>query len=160
MKDSLAVSGGCLTETQTAAYWTDGYLFPIQVATPSQAKTWRRALEQVERDWRDNGLPLPLNTYKRVNAQGRWGKRLRHPGARGAWSGQLHDLRSANGIVRLAKHGAVRRHPCRAGKGHDGRGPTGQRDLLRGSIHNRPAQGFRPPCILTTERYHDCGEST
>ena len=69
MKDCIVLSNGRLTEKQRGAYWNDGYLFPIEVAAASQVKTWRSALEQIERDWLDNGLPLPLNTYKRVNAQ-------------------------------------------------------------------------------------------
>lgn len=69
MKDCLTLRNGRLTEKQKDAYWNDGYLFPIVVADPSQAQLWRNALEQIERDWLDNGLPLPLNTYKRVNAQ-------------------------------------------------------------------------------------------
>ena len=69
MKDCLTLSDGHLTQAQTEAYWNDGYLFPIEVADAAQAQAWRDALEEIERDWLDNGLPLPLNTYKRVNAQ-------------------------------------------------------------------------------------------
>lgn len=69
MKDCIALLNGRLTEKQEEAYWNDGYLFPIEVASPSHARNWRSALEQIELDWLDNGLTLPLNTYKRVNAQ-------------------------------------------------------------------------------------------
>jgi hypothetical protein len=69
MKQCLALSGGRLTDEQQKAYWNDGYLFPIEVADLSQAKRWRSALEKIEHVWLDNGLKLPLNTYKRVNAQ-------------------------------------------------------------------------------------------
>ena len=69
MKDCIILQEGHLTKKQRNAYWRDGYLFPIKVADASQAQKWRAALEEIERDWLDNGLPLPLNTYKRVNAQ-------------------------------------------------------------------------------------------
>lgn len=69
MKDCLALENGRLTQQQQTAYWNDGYLFPISVADASQTQSWRTALEKIEHDWLDNGLPLPLNTYKRVNAQ-------------------------------------------------------------------------------------------
>lgn len=69
MKDCVALQDGRLTERQKSAYWNDGYLFPIRVADDAQAQSWRATLEEIERTWLDNGLPLPLNTYKRVNAQ-------------------------------------------------------------------------------------------
>ena len=34
----------------------------------AEALAMRAELEAIERDWLDNGLPKPLNTYKRVNA--------------------------------------------------------------------------------------------
>ena len=69
MKDCLTLVNGRLTEEQKNAYWNDGYLFPIDVANGNQAQNWRNSLEKIEYDWLDNGLALPLNTYKRVNAQ-------------------------------------------------------------------------------------------
>ena len=69
MKDCLTLPGGLLTEEQKEAYWNDGYLFPINVANALQSNNWRNSLEKIEQDWLDNGLKLPLNTYKRVNAQ-------------------------------------------------------------------------------------------
>lgn len=69
MLDGLPLENGHLTQAQKDAYWTDGYLFPINVADTAQTAKWRSDLETIERDWLDNGLPLPLNTYKRVNAQ-------------------------------------------------------------------------------------------
>ncbi len=69
MKDCVPLQDCRLTERQKSAYWNDGYLFPIRVADDAQAHSWRAALEEIERGWLDNGLPLPLNTYKRVNAQ-------------------------------------------------------------------------------------------
>ena len=58
-----------LTVEEKDAYWNDGYLFPIDVANEIQARKWRNYLEKIEYDWLDNRLALPLNTYKRVNAQ-------------------------------------------------------------------------------------------
>lgn len=69
MLDGLNLENGHLTQSQRDAYWNDGYLFPINVADTAQAAKWRSDLQQIEADWLDNGLPLPLNTYKRVNAQ-------------------------------------------------------------------------------------------
>jgi hypothetical protein len=59
---------GRLSEAEKARYWEDGYLFPIQAIAPEKARAWRSELETIEHDWLDAGLPLPLNTYKRVNA--------------------------------------------------------------------------------------------
>ena len=50
------------------AYWRDGYLFPLRALSLEDASAARNELEALEREWLDNGLPLPLNTYKRVNA--------------------------------------------------------------------------------------------
>ncbi|WP_420862629.1 phytanoyl-CoA dioxygenase family protein [Algirhabdus cladophorae] len=58
-----------LTQKQIDQYWEDGYLFPIRVMSAEDAQTLRAELEQIEAEWLDNGLPLPLNTYKRVNSQ-------------------------------------------------------------------------------------------
>lgn len=69
MLDALTLQNGMLTQAQKDAYWEDGYLFPIQVADAAQSLNWRNALQDIEANWLDNGLPLPLNTYKRVNAQ-------------------------------------------------------------------------------------------
>lgn len=57
-----------LSDTQTAQYWRDGYLFPLDALTPAEAGAARAELERLEDQWRDSYLPLPLNTYKRVNA--------------------------------------------------------------------------------------------
>lgn len=69
MLDHMAGNNGKLTPAQQDHYWKDGYLFPLQVVSSVQAKSWRAELEALEAKWLDNGLPLPLNTYKRVNAQ-------------------------------------------------------------------------------------------
>lgn len=50
------------------SYWKDGYLFPLRGLSEDEASAARAELEALEREWLDNGLPLPLNTYKRVNA--------------------------------------------------------------------------------------------
>ncbi len=57
-----------LTQQQSDRYWEDGYLFPLSVFSEAEAAGFRTELEQIESDWLDADLPLPLNTYKRVNA--------------------------------------------------------------------------------------------
>ncbi len=64
-----ALENGRLSEAQRAQYWDEGFLFPIRVFSDEKAAAARRSLEDIERDWLDAGLPRPLNTYKRVNAQ-------------------------------------------------------------------------------------------
>ena len=68
MLADLPLSQGHLSDALIAQYWTDGYLFPLPAIPPQEALQARSALEQIEHDWLDAGLPLPLNTYKRVNA--------------------------------------------------------------------------------------------
>ncbi len=68
MLDTQPLENGHLTAAQTDAYWRDGFLFPLQVMPESEAIAMRAELETIERDWLDNGLPLPLNTYKRINS--------------------------------------------------------------------------------------------
>ena len=65
---TLALDNGRLTPAQTEQYWQDGFLHPIDIFTPDEAAARRTELEQIEHDWLDAGLPLPLSTYKRVNA--------------------------------------------------------------------------------------------
>ncbi|MES0863574.1 phytanoyl-CoA dioxygenase family protein [Ruegeria sp. SCPT10] len=57
-----------LTQEQSDRYWQDGFLFPLSVFSEDEAAEFRAELEQVEKDWLAADLPLPLNTYKRVNA--------------------------------------------------------------------------------------------
>lgn len=57
-----------LSRAEIDRYWSEGYLFPIRGLSPDEARAARAELETLEQTWLDNGLPLPLNTYKRVNA--------------------------------------------------------------------------------------------
>ena len=57
-----------LTDAQAHQYWRDGFLFPIDVLTPEEAKQSRHEVEDIEQKWRESNLPLPLNSYLRVNA--------------------------------------------------------------------------------------------
>lgn len=68
MLDTLPLERGHLGDALVGQYWDDGYLFPIQAIPAAEAAAARAELEGIERDWLDNGLPQPLNTYKRVNA--------------------------------------------------------------------------------------------
>ena len=64
----LPLTDGRLTSAQTAQYWDDGFLFPVPVMPAPDAIALRSELEALENEWMDNGLPLPLNTYKRVGS--------------------------------------------------------------------------------------------
>ena len=68
MQRSLPLQQGRLSDAQIQQYWDDGFLFPIRVMDEDTAKDYRRQLEAMEDIWLDNGLPRPLNSYKRVNA--------------------------------------------------------------------------------------------
>ena len=68
MTHPIPLTNGRLSPMLTGQYWSDGFLFPVQAIPPEEAAALRAELEQIEQDWLDNGLPLPLNTYKRVNA--------------------------------------------------------------------------------------------
>jgi ectoine hydroxylase-related dioxygenase (phytanoyl-CoA dioxygenase family) len=57
-----------LDQEAVESYWNSGYLFPLRGLSEDEAGAARAELEALEREWLDNGLPLPLNTYKRVNA--------------------------------------------------------------------------------------------
>ena len=66
---TIKLENGRLSEEDVAQYWRDGFLFPIRVFSGEEVVAARASVEDMERDWLDGGLPLPLNTYKRVNAQ-------------------------------------------------------------------------------------------
>ncbi len=68
MSDQNAKHQSTLTQAQSARYWEDGFLFPLSVFSEQEASEIRAKFEGIERDWREADLPLPLNTYKRVNA--------------------------------------------------------------------------------------------
>lgn len=68
MLDSLPTENGKLCSAQIDQYWRDGFLFPLQGLDPQDAAAYRAELETIESKYLDAGLPLPLNTYKRVNA--------------------------------------------------------------------------------------------
>ena len=68
MPDTLTLQNGKLSQTRQDQYWTDGYLFPLPAIDRDMALAARAEFEQIERDWLDADLPLPLNAYKRVNA--------------------------------------------------------------------------------------------
>ncbi len=68
MLTPLPLDSGALPASLIDQYWEDGFLFPIPVMSATEAAEMRAELEKIERDWLDAGLPLPLNTYKRINA--------------------------------------------------------------------------------------------
>lgn len=65
MLDSIPLTNGHLNQQHVRQYWDDGFLFPIPALDPEEARAARAELEVIESEWLDNGLPLPLNTYKR-----------------------------------------------------------------------------------------------
>lgn len=68
MLDTPPFENSHLTQSLIDQYWRDGYLCPIPVLSPQEAAIQRAELEALEAEWLDNGLPLPLNTYKRINS--------------------------------------------------------------------------------------------
>ena len=68
MQPSITLESGRLTADQQQQYWDDGYLFPVPALPVDDALAYRKEIEAIEAEWLDNGLPLPLNTYKRTNA--------------------------------------------------------------------------------------------
>jgi len=68
MQHSLPLENGRLSDALIKQYWDDGFLFPVRVMDEGKANHYRQQLESMEEDWLDNGLPRPLNSYKRVNA--------------------------------------------------------------------------------------------
>ncbi len=68
MLDSLELADGHLSDALQAQYWRDGFLFPCPAISRDEAIAARTEIEAIEQKWLDNGLPLPLSTYKRVNS--------------------------------------------------------------------------------------------
>jgi len=68
MRQYPNLTSGHLSSNLTDRYWNDGYLFPVDVLDAQEAANYRAELEGIERDWLHADLPLPLATYKRVNA--------------------------------------------------------------------------------------------
>ena len=69
MSLAAKLDDGKLTPQQVQHYWQNGFLHPIDVFSDEETLSYRRELEQIEADWLNADLPLPLATYKRVNAQ-------------------------------------------------------------------------------------------
>lgn len=65
MIPALETSKGYLGSALKQQYQDDGFLFPLQAVSAEQAADWRAELEAVEAKWLNNGLPRPLNQYKR-----------------------------------------------------------------------------------------------
>ena len=65
----MICDGSYLSDSEKDNYWTNGYLFPIDIFSQYDANRLRQNLEDWERKWATKDLPLPLNTYKRVNSQ-------------------------------------------------------------------------------------------
>lgn len=68
MLDSLPLTDGALDQAQIEQYWENGYLHPIRVIPEAETAKLRAEFEAIEQEWLDNGLPQPLNTYKRLNS--------------------------------------------------------------------------------------------
>jgi len=69
MPTDTTLNNAILSASQTRQYWRDGYLFPLDIFTFDEAAQYRADLEEIERKWLNADLPLPLNSYLRVNAQ-------------------------------------------------------------------------------------------
>lgn len=68
MTAAIPLKNGRLHDQTVGAYWEDGFAFPITVFSEAEAAQFRAELEEIEKTWREADLPLPLNTYKRVNS--------------------------------------------------------------------------------------------
>ena len=68
MLGTLELANGKMSDRLSQQYWDDGFLFPLPAIPEKDALAYRKELEQIETDWLDAGLPLPLMTYKRINA--------------------------------------------------------------------------------------------
>ena len=56
-----------LSKEQIAAYWDDGYLFPLPALSTKRAAEFRSQLEAIENDHRFRSLERPLNDYIRTH---------------------------------------------------------------------------------------------
>ena len=65
---ALALAAGQLDTGLQDRYWQDGFLHPITVMDAAEAAAIRSEFEALEAEWRAADLPLPLNSYLRVNA--------------------------------------------------------------------------------------------
>lgn len=65
MIPALETSKGYLSSSLKRQYEDDGFLFPVPAVSAEQAAAWRAELEEVEATWLNNGLPKPLNQYRR-----------------------------------------------------------------------------------------------
>ncbi|MYK30871.1 MAG: phytanoyl-CoA dioxygenase family protein, partial [Boseongicola sp. SB0670_bin_30] len=65
---TIKLEDGRLPEEDIAQYWRDGFLFPVPVFSAEETVAARTSLEDMERDWLDDGVTLEIYTYKRVNA--------------------------------------------------------------------------------------------
>lgn len=68
MPNPIALTQGRLSPDQIEGYWEDGFIFPVTVFDSSEAARLRAEFEEIEQNWREADLPLPLTIYKRVNA--------------------------------------------------------------------------------------------
>ena len=57
----------CLNQEQVAAYWNDGYLFPLPVLTAEEVQAYRSQLESIENDEKLHSLDRPLYDYIRTH---------------------------------------------------------------------------------------------
>ncbi|MFT5639279.1 MAG: phytanoyl-CoA hydroxylase, partial [Paracoccaceae bacterium] len=69
MLQSQTLTNGRLPPSLIEQYWQDGFLFPLPTGQTTKVADWRCKFEQMEQDWLSADLPLPLNSYKRLNAQ-------------------------------------------------------------------------------------------
>jgi phytanoyl-CoA hydroxylase len=69
MQHPIELEKGTLGQGLVDQYWRDGFLFPLEVFDPERVRQWRRDFEVMEQKYLNADLPLPLNSYKRLNAQ-------------------------------------------------------------------------------------------
>jgi hypothetical protein len=57
-----------LSSSQIASYRNDGFVFPVDVMSSSQARVLRSGIENLEQTYPDGSLPQPISQYFRVGA--------------------------------------------------------------------------------------------